>query len=144
MRNTGRRGEARAAQNLVRGEPGLGVLLVRVAQKAGIRQEGARGPFPDMTYVLQPRQRRAFPFRLGWQSPAGEGAKSVRLVPTDMPDGLFVRDRNPAIEASHLAALPIERFLAGVLDELAKLPIGHRPTRHAEGLEHHRMTPFFV
>src|SRR5437016_1195996 len=41
-----RRGEARAAQHLVRAEPGLRVLPVRVDDEAGVWLERARGPFP--------------------------------------------------------------------------------------------------
>src|SRR5580765_138920 len=58
-----RRGEAAAAQHLVRAEPGLGVLLVRVAHETRVGKELARGPFPDLTGVFEPVQRGKLPFR---------------------------------------------------------------------------------
>ena len=56
-----------------------------------------------------------------------------------MPHRLVIRDRDPAIEAPHLAVLAVER-----LAKLPVLPISHRPARHAKRLEHHRVAPFFV
>ena len=42
------RGPAAAAQNFVGAEPGLGILFVRVGNETWIRQEWARGPFPNI------------------------------------------------------------------------------------------------
>src|SRR3954471_10783511 len=42
-----RRGEARAAQHLVRAEPGLEVIGVGIDDETGVALERAGGPFPD-------------------------------------------------------------------------------------------------
>src|SRR6202008_694578 len=127
--------EARTLEHLVRGEPWLRIVGVRIGAEAGKGREAASCPLPQLAPAHGMRPRG--PFRLARQPLACPAAIRLRLVPAHVPHWLLQRERRPAIEAPLLPCAaglaPIARRPAAGFYVAQILSIRDRPRSDRKG-----------